>query len=49
MDKEKQEKLAKAGWSIGTAKDFLELTPEEAAYIELKLTLARKPASRASE
>jgi predicted XRE-type DNA-binding protein len=41
MDKEKQERLANAGWSVGTAWDFLELTPEEAAYIELKLTLAQ--------
>ena len=41
MDKEKQERLAKAGWSVGNAEDFLELTPEEAAYIELKLTLAQ--------
>lgn len=41
MDKEKQERLANAGWSVGTTEDFLELTPEEAAYIELKLTLAQ--------
>jgi predicted XRE-type DNA-binding protein len=41
MDKEKQARLANAGWSVGTTGDFLELTPEEAAYIELKLTLAQ--------
>lgn len=41
MDKEKQARLVNAGWSVGTTGDFLELTPEEAAYIELKLTLAQ--------
>ena len=30
-----------AGWKVGDATDFLELTAEEAAYIELKLALAR--------
>lgn len=41
MDKEKQEKLTMAGWRIGSAEDFLKLNAEEAAYIELKLTLAQ--------
>jgi len=40
MDKEKQQKLEKKGWAVGSVDDFLELTPEESAYIELKLTLA---------
>lgn len=30
----------KAGWAVGSAEDFLELNPEESAYIELKLALA---------
>lgn len=29
-----------AGWRVGTAAQFLDLTPEEAAYVELKLALA---------
>ena len=31
----------KAGWAVGSAEDFLELSPEESAYIELKLALAQ--------
>ena len=40
MDKRKRAKLAKKGWKIGTAKDFLGLTDEEAAYVEMKLALS---------
>ncbi len=40
MDKRKRAKLAKKGWKIGTAKDFLSLTDEEAAYVEMKLALS---------
>ena len=29
-----------SGWKIGTADDFLELTPEESAYVDLKLRLS---------
>jgi hypothetical protein len=32
MNKEKIDKLAKAGWVVGSSADFLNLTPEEAAY-----------------
>jgi len=41
MRKPKQECLKKAGWRLGTAKDFLGLTDEETAFIETKLALAR--------
>ena len=41
MDKEKQAQLAQSGWQVTTAQAFLDLTPEEVAYIELKLTLSR--------
>ena len=37
----KRKKLEKTGWKVGSASDFLELTPEEEAYIELKLMLSR--------
>ena len=40
MDKVKQNRLESAGWRVGGAAEFLELTPEEAAFVELKLALA---------
>ena len=40
MDQTKRRKLAASGWKVGSATDFLELTPEEAAYIEMRLKLA---------
>ena len=40
MDEKKRQKLEQAGWKIGSTEEFLELTPEEVNYIELKLTLA---------
>jgi hypothetical protein len=40
MDAKKRKRLEEAGWSVGDASDFLELTPEEGEYIELKLALA---------
>ena len=39
MDKAKQQRLKRAGWRTGDAADFLELSPEEAAFVELKLAL----------
>ena len=41
MKKTKVERLKKAGWKVGTAKEFLGLSDEEAALIEMKLALAR--------
>ncbi len=41
MDKLKRESLEAKGWKIGTATEFLELTPEEAALVEIKLALSR--------
>ena len=40
MNKTKRQKLEAKGWKIGTVDEFLNLTPEESAYIELKLKLA---------
>jgi DNA-binding XRE family transcriptional regulator len=40
MKQIKQEKLEADGWKIGTVADFLELTPEESALIEIKLALS---------
>jgi predicted XRE-type DNA-binding protein len=42
MKSEKRQKLEGAGWRVGDAKDFLELTPEEAEFVEIKLALARR-------
>jgi len=40
MHKQKIKNLEKKGWKIGTTQDFLGLTAEESAYIELKLKLS---------
>ncbi|MDP2401513.1 MAG: helix-turn-helix domain-containing protein [Actinomycetota bacterium] len=40
MDKTKRTRLEAAGWRVGDASDFLELTAEETAFVELKLALA---------
>ena len=40
IDKTKRARLESAGWRVAGAAEFLGLTPEEAAFIELKLALA---------
>jgi DNA-binding transcriptional regulator YiaG len=40
MNNQKKKHLERAGWAVGGATDFLELTPEEAKFIEVKLALA---------
>jgi len=40
MDQRRRNKLEAKGWAVGSADDFLELTPEETRYIELKLALS---------
>jgi DNA-binding XRE family transcriptional regulator len=39
VDARKRKKLEAAGWRVGSAKEFLGLTTEEAVLIDLKLTL----------
>lgn len=41
MNAEKKKLLEKKGWKFGNAADFLKLTPDEQAYIEMKLSLAK--------
>jgi len=41
MNKTKRKKLEAAGWKVGSASDFLGLSPEEAAFVDLKLQLAK--------
>ena len=40
MRKAKKERLEKKGWKVGTVQDFLGLSDEEAAYVELRFRLA---------
>lgn len=40
MRNEKRKRLEARGWKVGSAKEFLGLSSEEDAYIELKLRLA---------
>jgi predicted XRE-type DNA-binding protein len=42
MEKKKISRLRAHGWQIGSAADFLGLTPQEAAYVEMKASLARQ-------
>jgi DNA-binding XRE family transcriptional regulator len=44
----KKDKLLKAGWRIGNPTDFLQLSSEEAAIIEIKLALSRNLRERRS-
>lgn len=40
MREEKRRKLEAKGWKVGTPAEFLGLSPEEEAYIEIRLRLA---------
>jgi ribosome-binding protein aMBF1 (putative translation factor) len=40
MRQSKRQKLENKGWKVGGTKDFLGLSNDEAAYIELRLKLA---------
>ena len=42
MKPSKKLKLEASGWKVGTAADFLGLTPDEETYIELKLALSEQ-------
>jgi hypothetical protein len=42
MRASKRKALEKAGWRVGTADEFLDLTEEESAFLDLKLSLARE-------
>ena len=41
MKQSRKKALEGRGWKVGDAQEFLELTDEEAAYIEMKLLLAQ--------
>jgi len=40
MDKKKRKQLEDKGFRVGSAADFLELTPEEEAYIDIRLDIS---------
>jgi DNA-binding XRE family transcriptional regulator len=39
MDAKKKKKLKAKGWTVGDATEFLQLSPEESRFVELKLAL----------
>ncbi len=41
MDERKARRLRAKGWRIGNAKEFLGLSEEEAAYVEMTLAVSR--------
>ena len=41
MDSIKRQKLEAAGWKVGTVAEFLELTPEEEAIVEIRVALSK--------
>ncbi|MEG4249606.1 hypothetical protein [Microcoleus sp. Pol10D4] len=42
MDAIKRQRLEAAGWRVKDAADFLELSAEEIAFIEMKLSLIKR-------
>ena len=40
MRRSKKQRLERKGWRVGSVQDFLGLSEEEAAYVELRLRLA---------
>ncbi|HMB97218.1 MAG TPA: helix-turn-helix domain-containing protein [Balneolaceae bacterium] len=40
MDKKKRKQLEDKGFRVGTAADFLELSPEEETYIDIRLDIS---------
>jgi DNA-binding XRE family transcriptional regulator len=41
MKTSKRKKLESKGWRVGTTDEFLNLSPEESAYLEIKLHLSQ--------
>jgi len=42
MDRRKQKRLEKAGWKVGSASSFLNLTSAEEQLVEMKLSLGTR-------
>lgn len=41
MEDAKRKKLQDKGWKVGTVSEFLDLTPEDAVLLDIKLALSR--------
>jgi predicted XRE-type DNA-binding protein len=41
MNRAKKRRLESKGWKVGDTREFLNLSAEEAAYVELKLALSK--------
>jgi len=41
MKSTKRAKLEAAGWAVGSVEEFLALSPEEAAFVEVKVALSQ--------
>jgi DNA-binding XRE family transcriptional regulator len=48
MDSKKRKRLERAGFAVGSAAEFLGLSPEETALIEMRLALSRTLRERRS-
>jgi ribosome-binding protein aMBF1 (putative translation factor) len=46
VKKVKKDRLEAAGWRVGSTADFLRLSPDEVAFIEMKLALAKSIRTR---
>jgi predicted transcriptional regulator len=49
MKTTKKKQLEAKGWKVGTVAEFLQLSPEESAYIEMKLALSKNLQERRKE
>ncbi|MCL5267461.1 MAG: helix-turn-helix transcriptional regulator [Bacteroidetes bacterium] len=41
MNKNKKKRIEARGWKVGNVREFLDLSSEEATYVDLKLTLSK--------
>jgi len=49
MDRTKKSRLQREGWRIGSAEEFLNLSPDEIAFVELKLALSEELKERRTD
>src|SRR5262245_55803616 len=49
MKSSKRARLEAHGWRVGSAAEFLELTPEESAFVETKFALSQSLRERRAE
>ena len=49
MNRDKREKLEAKGWKVGDTADFLSLSPDEAAYVEMKIAFSQNLRARRRE